>query len=644
MNRFGLALIVIFALTGCAQQGANNPVDPNAQLPSTPSAGGGVLSAMRPHADPGMVEKIREEEAAKQAEQQRLAEEAMKAQQAQAGFGSMSNASGSVLPQVSQAPFAPPADQAAAGQMQQPDPNANSGGGNPFPFWPFGGGQQAPAAPQPPPVASYGGYGGAVPPPPPGASPGGLVPPPPAVSVTGSIAPYGQPPVDPYANPYANPYGQPPPQQIAAAAPARPAGGLFGQGGKVSSDTGGDDSSGRSRKLANFVPITPTGMDSRSPYKQRDDLKVLWKGALANSPIQRLMEKDDKIAQDMAKVDVGLPNEATKGTLSASQRQIDAIFKPVVLDKKVAPQVKQLQTDVVQAYYRYLYSYNKFALLRQTVAARKQEVDVASSAAEQQRAAADLAQAQSDAEAAKDDMRAAEQDLSGKVGPQSARVIIGHVSGVTPSAETLAAADSSSQQPVESADKGKGGGGGLLGGLNSMLGFGKGGKKEAKAPEAAEPVKVAADTDASKKDKGKKKVQRTAPSGTDALSPAPESPGNAPPSSAAQVAAAAAPKEPSGSSEIAFELKNVDVTPRKSILKVSIRNQSGANFSFDPDSVAIMEGNRKLSEATVRAEFDTTLVQPHQEVTGTITIFGHPWNDRLSVALSEGGKSIQLRR
>jgi hypothetical protein len=589
-----------------------------------------------------MVEKIRQEDAARQAEQQKQAEEAMKAQQAQSGFGSMSNASGSVLPQVSQAPFAPPADQAAAGQMQQPDPNANNGGGNPFPFWPFGGGQPAPAAPQPPPVASYGGYGGAVPPPPPGASAGGLVPPPPAVSVSGTIAPYGQPPVDPYANPYANPYGQPPPQQIASAAPARPAGGLFGQGGKVSSDAGGDDSP-RNKKLANFVPITPTGMDSRSPYKQRDDLKVLWKGAVANSPVQRLIEKDDRIAQDMAKIDVGLPSEATKGTLSASQRQIDAIFKPAALDKKVAAQVKQLQTDVVQAYYRYLYSYNKFALLRQTVAARKQEVDVASSASEQQRAAADLAQAQSDAEAAKDDMRAAEQDLSGKVGPQSARVIIGHVSGVTPSAETLAVAEAT-QAPAELADRGSKGGGGLLGGLNSMLGFGKGGKKEAKAPEAVEPVKVAADTDAGKKDKGKKRPARSASSGADGLSPAPETTGSAPPSSAAQVAAAAGPKEPAASSEIAFELKNVDVTPRKSILKVSIRNQGGANFSFDPDSVAIMEGNRKLSEATVRAEFDTTLVQPHQEVTGTITIFGHPWNDRLSVALSDGGKSIQLRR
>ena len=39
-----------------------------------------------------------------------------------------------------------------------------------------------------------------------------------------------------------------------------------------------------------------------------------------------------------------------------------------------------------------------------------------------------------------------------------------------------------------------------------------------------------------------------------------------------------------------------------------------------------------------------TIVQPKQEVTGTVTIFGLPWNDRLSVSLSDGGRTILLHR
>lgn len=646
MRRIGLAIASIVVFAGCSQPSANNnTADSATQVPAT--GGGGILSSLRPHADPNMVEKIKQEEAAQAAERLKQAEEAAKAQaqQAQNQFGAMSNTSASMLPSVSQAPFAPPAEQAAAGQLpqQQPDGGANQTA-NPFPFWPFNAGQQPQQAAAAPPVATYGSYGGgAVPPPPPGAA-GGLVPPPPAVSVTGALNPYGggAPPVDPYGNPYGAQYGQQP-QQVAAAAPAHPQGSLFSSGGKVSSDSGSDDSSAR-KKNANFVPITPVGMDSRSPYKQRDDLKVLWKGALANSPVQRFVEKDEKIASEVTKIDVGLPPEATKGTLSASQRQIDSIFKPAALDKKVAAQVKQLQSDTVQAYYRYLYSYNKFALLRQTVAARKQEVDLAGTQSEQQRAAADLSQSQSDSDAAKDDMRAAEQDLAGKVGAQSARVIIGRVSGVTPSAETLAAADSSASQPAQATAAEKGKGGGLFGGLESMLGLGKGQKKE-KEKEAKAPPADSGDTSPAENKKGKSKKSPRVASGGD-LSPAPEGAGGttAPssgPSSAAQVAAQPAP---SGAEPISFELKKVDVTPRKSILKVCIRNHGDASFSFDPGNVSITEGNRKLAEETVRAEFDTTLVKPNQEVTGTITIFGHPWNDRLSVALSDGGKPIQLKR
>jgi len=57
-----------------------------------------------------------------------------------------------------------------------------------------------------------------------------------------------------------------------------------------------------------------------------------------------------------------------------------------------------------------------------------------------------------------------------------------------------------------------------------------------------------------------------------------------------------------------------------------------------------MENNQKLAEAAMRADFDTTLVQPNQEVKGTITIFGRPWNDKMTVSLSEGGKFLQMRR
>jgi hypothetical protein len=95
---------------------------------------------------------------------------------------------------------------------------------------------------------------------------------------------------------------------------------------------------------------------------------------------------------------------------------------------------------------------------------------------------------------------------------------------------------------------------------------------------------------------------------------------------------------------IAFELKNVQTTPRKSVLKVSIKNNGGESFSFDPDGVSVIEGDHKLADAAVRAEFDTTAVSPNSEVTGTITIFGRPWNDKLTVSLSEGGRTIQLHR
>ena len=115
--------------------------------------------------------------------------------------------------------------------------------------------------------------------------------------------------------------------------------------------------------------------------------------------------------------------------------------------------------------------------------------------------------------------------------------------------------------------------------------------------------------------------------------------------------AAAAPAEPPApsapavpASTISMELKGVNVTARKSILTVAIKNNGESDFSFDPESFAISENNHKLSEAAMRADFETTLVQPNQEVKGTITIFGRPWNERLTVSLSDGSRNVQMRR
>lgn len=622
MHRSYIVLASAILITGCAQQSSTN----NAEVPTDSASGSlSTLSALRPKADPAVMEKMKQEAAAQQAQ---MAQQAGLPGQGGATGGAMVSGTGTSLsyslPQTNVGGLAA-SQQAFAGGPQSPaddlpiitpaDSQPQPAASNPFPFWPFAGNQN-----KPPEVATYGGGygGGAVPPPPPGASaPGGLVPPPPAVSLSTSATTLpGGMPMDPYANPYMNPYAQQP------AEPQRPA--LFGSGQRSGSEASDDDagSSVQKKKMANFVPITPTGMEARSPYKQRDDLKVLWKGALAQSPVQKLAARDGDIAAQVAKIDVGLPAESTRGAFSVTPRQIDQIFKPVAIDKKVAATVKKLQGDLVQAYYRYLHAFNKFALAQQTVAARKQQVDFAGSPAEKQRAATDLAQAQGDADAAKEDMRAAQYELASVAGPQSARTIIGRVSGVAPSAESLAQGldSGASQAPAAPVEKAAGSSsGGFLGGVGSLFGLG-GGKTDAPA-KAAKP---------DKKGKGK----HAEPSGSQEI--------------AAQSPAAARPEpeQPASAPEgpVAFELKNINITPKKAILKVAIRNNGGESFSFDPDVIALLEGNKKLPEATLRAEFDTTLVQPNQEVMGTITIYGRPWNDRLSLSLSEGGKTITMKR
>jgi hypothetical protein len=104
-------------------------------------------------------------------------------------------------------------------------------------------------------------------------------------------------------------------------------------------------------------------MEARSPYKLRDDLKVLWKGAMTTGTLGQLLAREPKLSESLNRVDVGLPSESSKGSFSVGPRQIDSIFKPVALDKKVMPVVRRTQADLVQAYYRYLYTYNNKPML-----------------------------------------------------------------------------------------------------------------------------------------------------------------------------------------------------------------------------------------------------------------------------------------
>jgi hypothetical protein len=95
---------------------------------------------------------------------------------------------------------------------------------------------------------------------------------------------------------------------------------------------------------------------------------------------------------------------------------------------------------------------------------------------------------------------------------------------------------------------------------------------------------------------------------------------------------------------VSFMLKGVNVSARKSVLTVAIKNAGSDAFNFSPDLISVADGSRRLSDAATRADFDTTLVQPNEEVKGTITIFGRPWSDKLTVCLGDGGKAIQMRR
>lgn len=631
--------------------------------------GHGILGALRPKADPGMVERIRQEEA-------RKLELAQQQGQQQQQMSSESDGSGRILPKVSMEPIAPPAEEVAKAGAGMSVQTSDSGAFNPASSGAVP--QSSTAMTVQPAAATYGAYN-QVPAPPPGAM-NNLVPPPPSVTLSTTAQttvasgpavdpnnpygnpyanPYANPYGNPYANPYMNPYGVPYPQQQQApqSEPAKPRPALFGSGQSVPRNPDAEEESKaaeKAKKFANFVPITPTGMETRSPYKQRDDLRVLWKGAVSSSALGAWAQKDANIAASIAKIDVGLPGESTKGSFSVAQRQVDSVFKPVFVDKRIQAQLKKTQTELVQSYFRYLYSYNRFALSQQTVAARKQEVEVASSHSEQQRAAADLSTAQTEAESTKEDMRSAQLELSAIAGAQSARAIIQKVSGIAPSIESLAQAPAT---PEPGPDGGKFD---MLGSVGSFFGFKKKPEGEAQV-EAPKPVKAEGgkgkvkepkeakvkDVKVAKAGKEGKVAKEKAPKGKETKAAKPvvaqgdlePAPAKGEDDSKAETKA-----DSSAPDGISFELKGKNISARKSVLNVAIRNTSGNAFSFSPDDISVQEGTQKLSEAAMRAEFDSTSVQPNQEVKGTITIFGRPWNDRLTISLSDGSRNINMKR
>lgn len=595
-RRFGLILIASLFLSACNEQ--------NDSRSAYQAAGHSfsVIGALRPKADPEVMRKIQQEELA--AERARQAEiERQNAAAQSAGDNPMDRD----LPGVGMSPLAGTSGN-SGGQ------SASSGS--------QGQGSNSWAPPANNSTANYAmSYN---------APSAGFVPPPPAVtlSTAAQALPFGAPPQpDPYSNPYAynpymNPYAQP--QQSVPSPPPissqRSSGSLFGSGARAEADSEDGDSRHASSKKSVTV-ITPTGMELRSPYKQRDDLRLLWKGVIASA----LGQYGGGAKEDLLKVDVNLPGEASKGSLSLSQRQTDHLFNNSPLDKKLVSPTKKAQSELTQAYYRYLYAYNKFFLGQQYIAARKQEMELADSQSEKQRAAADMAQAQNDAEASKEDMRSAQNDLASIAGVQPARTVIGRVCGVAPSMDSFAGADTADNQ-VDQAGKAVGG---FLSSVGSAFGLGK---PKAKEVQASAPQIAKAKDGKDKKGKTDPPAAREPEDNASAASAEPPATISILPSSSMRKKA------------VSFELKDVKTTPRKSILKVAIRNNGEDNFSFDVDHVSVVEGNSKLAEAAVSAEFDSTVLEPNQEIMGTITIFGRPWNDKLTVSLSEGGKAIVMHR
>ncbi len=635
----------LLLLGGCGFFGGNNPGQ---------TAGGSqssVLGKLRPKSDPELIAQLKREQMMTQG------------QPGQDGQQNNTDAQGRYLPNVSQDPFsaafsgAPQNGDTNLGKNEQQNqtvPDSKPSEANPF----EGAGDSSPAE-----AATYGQYngfgGGGVPAPPPGAVAGGLVPPPPAavtLSTQANVA-YGDPSTNPYMNPYANPalnpYGIPMQfQQMPQQGEQQRPSGLFGSGnsdkGNKKSSSSDDDEEKEKKEKENFVPIQPTGMPSRSQYKQRDDLKVLWNGAIATEQYQNLIEADGDLENRLKQVNVGLPPDSTKGIFSVTPRVVTSVFKPTDMGKKSTDKVQKMQADMVQSYYRYLFEYNKFALAQQTVAARKQEVEVASSRSEKQRAAADLSSAQNEADSAKEDLNTAQYELAANAGARAACSIIGKVSGVTPPVATLAQAEKSANSEVVKKKSGMFsaiGLGGLFGHKDKEEAKGDddddNARAEAPAKEVKEkPAKVAK----ADKDKQTSKKKSKSDDGDDDLAPssAPEKIKIA--SKPVSIQKEAAPEPKVSKSPISFDLKDIDITARKSILTVSVRNTGSDDFKISPDDISLAEGNKRISDASLRSEFDSLTVKPNEEVKGKITILGKPWNDRLTVNLSDGTVTVSLKR
>jgi hypothetical protein len=627
-NTAALLMLAAISLTSCSQSSADST-----QAQGTSRS---MLSSLRTKADPNVVAHIIEEEK-KQAQSQSQATiyaETAGAQQSQSALGRN-------LPNVSTDPFsrflmAPPADSVSANGSVLASNNAGAQSS-------YHQGAQ---------LATYESAYSSVPAPPPGALGAGLVPPPPAVTLSTQAQTVAESAAAFYNNPYFNPFGVPAPPQ--ANAPARRPAGLFGGGGSAQYGNANIEQ----KHKADFVPITPKGMESRSPYKQRDDLRILWKGTLKSSANLGELAENTKLIEQLNRSDIGLPGESSKGSFNVSARQVESFFKAASIDKRAFAEVRRLQTDLVQAYYRYLSTYNKYALVEQTVAARKQEIDLSESDAEKQRATADLAQSQNDLDAAKDDLRSAEIELAVASNASAARTLISRVAGIAPSIESLAqgVAQSGNRSPVHTRR--------ITGLFDSVF----------KHPhtETAPPSDLTENPDLANKPIAKKNENKKTDTKTDKdnklslfgrskhsdkgetdsvaskdKSSHPDDLEESPTPASKPVAVIPEHHREhvaSPPSSVSFQLKNVTVNPRKSILSVVIKNSGSEPFELNPDAIYIAEGNRKLGAAALRADFDITSIEPDQEVKGTITILSRPWNDKLVIYLVDGKKTIQLKR
>jgi len=642
---FGLLAL---SLSGCTQSSADS---------RQAEGSGRTLLSLRPKADPALVARIIEEEK-KQAERQAQATiyaETAGPEQVQPGLGrTLPNV---VRDPISSALIAPPAESVSAdGSILASTSNSSATHAS-----------YHQAATQ---LATYESAYSSVPPPPPGALGAGLVPPPPAVTLSTQAQAVADSAAAFYNNPYFNPFGVPAPPQ--SSAPGRRPSGLFGEGASRGQP---EDSNGGQKRKSDFVPITPKGMESRSPYKQRDDLRILWKGALKGSTNLGELSENNRLIEQLVHTDVGLPSESTKGSFNISSRQVESVFKASSvekIDKRAFPEVRKLQTELVQAYYRYLSTYNKYALVEQTVAARKQEIDLSDSDAEKQRATADLAQSQNDLDAAKEDLHSSEIELASASSPASARSVISRVATIAPSVESLAQGVSQSGSHGSASHTRK-----IIGFFDSVF-------KHPHAEAAENPADLTENLDEkvlnnnsatkkkdadkstankSKESKGKfglfgrkvihtgsdkdvsesngvKETHKVAKSDDSDLdsAPAPKPAAESEPRHEHSVSASSSP------SNINFLLKNVNINPRKSVLTVVVKNSGSETFELNPDAIYIAEGTRKLGSATLRADFDNTSIEPNQEVKGTITILSRPWNDRLVIYLTDGNKTIQLKR